>query len=406
MPEIVTKYRVFIASPSDLNEERQSIDEVVKELNMTFGSQNNLVIEVLKWETHSAPGVTINSVQEIINEDIGNTYDLFIGLMWLKFGTPTAVAGSGTEEEFINAYNRFKETPTSLQILFYFKNALPQSLQDINPDELLEINNFKKDLGNENVLYWNFKSVEELQSLLRLHIPRRINSLKVNNKTETAKSSAVEVDKIIESDDLGYLDYIDIAETCLADSTIAIRNINAATEWIGEKMSLKAEEIKILVGQGNQSNSRSLRKIFKATAQMMNEYTARVNVEQPIFFENYQNGIKALSSTINISDDFFNNENIDELIESKKSIVEMNAGINSGLNGMRGFYDSIIALPRIEKEINKAKRNVAITLEELMNDFVVSSQLAIELIKEMSNKIDKICIDSAVRTKSVGNLES
>jgi len=405
MPEIVTKYRVFIASPSDLNEERQAIDEVVKELNMTFGNQNNLVIEVLKWETHSAPGVTSNSVQEIINDDIGESYDLFIGLMWLKFGTPTAVSGSGTEEEFNKAFGRYKENPNSLQILFYFKNEPPKNLQDINPDELSKINYFKNSLGDENVLYWNFKLVEELQSLLRLHIPRRINSLK-NNNTEIAEANIVEVDEIIDSDELGFLDYIDLAETYLADSTIAIQNINSATEWIGEKISLKAEEINILVGQGHQSSSKNLRKIFKVTAQMMNEYAARVNVEQPIFFENYQNGIKAFSSTINISDDFFNDENIDELIESKKSIVEMNAGINSGLNGMRGFYDSIIALPRIEKEINKAKKNVAITLEELINDFIVSSQLAVELIKEISNKIDRICIDSSLSISNVEDDES
>lgn len=68
MPEIVTKYKAFIASPSDLNDDRQSIDEVIRELNLTFGQQNNIVIEALKWETHSAPGISSSHVQEIINK--------------------------------------------------------------------------------------------------------------------------------------------------------------------------------------------------------------------------------------------------------------------------------------------------------------------------------------------------
>ena len=33
MPEKVTKYKIFIGSPSDLAEERDSIDEVVKEVH-------------------------------------------------------------------------------------------------------------------------------------------------------------------------------------------------------------------------------------------------------------------------------------------------------------------------------------------------------------------------------------
>ena len=138
-----------------------------------------------------------------------------------------------------------------------------------------------------------------------------------------------------------------------------------------------------------------MRKVFKLTAQLMNEYASRVNVENPIFFENYQEGIKALSAIINISDDFFNKENIEELIESKESIIEMNRGINAGLNGMIGFYESVVELPRIEKEINKAKRNVAAKLDSLIKDLRMSSQLAIELIKEISEKIDRIEITFA-----------
>ncbi|MGB5436888.1 MAG: DUF4062 domain-containing protein, partial [Maribacter sp.] len=96
MAKTVTKYSVFIASPSDLQEERIAIEEVTKELNLTFGIKQNIVIELLKWETHSAPGISEIHPQELINEDIGNEYDIFIGLLWKKFGTPTDKAGSGT----------------------------------------------------------------------------------------------------------------------------------------------------------------------------------------------------------------------------------------------------------------------------------------------------------------------
>ena len=38
----------------------------------------------------------------LINDQIGK-YDIFLGVMWRRFGTPTGVAESGTEEEFRRA---------------------------------------------------------------------------------------------------------------------------------------------------------------------------------------------------------------------------------------------------------------------------------------------------------------
>ena len=59
--------------------------------------------------------------QGIINKQIGE-YDIFIGMMWKRFGTPTGKAGSGTEEEFRLAYE-YWETTKSVMILFYFCQA-------------------------------------------------------------------------------------------------------------------------------------------------------------------------------------------------------------------------------------------------------------------------------------------
>lgn len=105
-----------------MNEEREAVSEVVSELNLTYGNPNNIVIELLKWETNSAPAISKTSVQDIVNKDIPE-YDLFVGLLWMKFGTPTKDFGSGTEEEFNIAHKRFISNDKSLQILFYFKNS-------------------------------------------------------------------------------------------------------------------------------------------------------------------------------------------------------------------------------------------------------------------------------------------
>lgn len=148
MPENVLKYKVFVASPSDLLDEREAIDEVIEELNRTYGARCGIVIELLKWETHSGPGVAKDHVQSLINKDIGNDYDVFVGLLWKKFGTPTDKASSGTEEEYNSAYARYQDASYP-QILFYFKDSPPVSMDEIDPEELGKVKKFKQKIGNE-----------------------------------------------------------------------------------------------------------------------------------------------------------------------------------------------------------------------------------------------------------------
>lgn len=51
-------------------------------------------------------------------------YDIFVGIMWRRFGTETKVAGSGTEEEFPIAYRSWEEQRKLLELVFYFCQAV------------------------------------------------------------------------------------------------------------------------------------------------------------------------------------------------------------------------------------------------------------------------------------------
>jgi len=88
-------FRVFLASPGDTKNERRVAEKVISELNRTVGSRDGFSLVLLKWETNTYASVGTYS-QEVINRQIGD-FDIFIGIMWKKFGTPTKVAGSGSE---------------------------------------------------------------------------------------------------------------------------------------------------------------------------------------------------------------------------------------------------------------------------------------------------------------------
>src|ERR1700683_1063870 len=109
--------RVFVGSPSELSEERIRLDEVIREVNLLTGVTLGLRLESVKWETDTYPGIGVET-QAVIDEQIGDTYDIFMGMLWTKFGTPTLDAGSGTEHEFQRAYQQHKKNPDKLKIMF------------------------------------------------------------------------------------------------------------------------------------------------------------------------------------------------------------------------------------------------------------------------------------------------
>lgn len=54
MPATSRTYKVFVASPSDVAEERARLDEVIAEINITR-SDGDTRLELIKWETHALP---------------------------------------------------------------------------------------------------------------------------------------------------------------------------------------------------------------------------------------------------------------------------------------------------------------------------------------------------------------
>jgi hypothetical protein len=384
MATSITKYKIFLASPSDLEDDRASIDEVINELNLTFGKQNEIVLELIKWETHSAPAISMSHPQKIISSDLGNDYDLFIGLIWTKFGTPTDENESGTEEEFLNAYEKFKKNPLSIQILFYFNNSAI-SPTNLNPEQLTKIQNFKSDIGkNKKVLYWEYQDTQQLNKFLRIHIPQRILELHKAENTliKTTEINDTQETEIIE-EEYGLFDYLEMIEEYTNDSTQSLLRISDATVWVGEQFNRKTNEINALTLNGNQPGRNVLKDVFKRTAKIMDNFGNRIEPEIPIFFDNFEKSIEAFSNLFNISiADFDTDEQ--EITEAKESLSYLISGIESSIISMENFLQSIRDFPRMSKELNKARTNVGLKLEKLLENLRISNSIALELQKSIT----------------------
>jgi len=165
--------RVFISSPNDVQKERIIVKQVAEELNRTIAPRLNLYIRLLTWEDNVIP--CMGSPQEIINKSIGN-YDVLIGIMWKRFGTAAGKYNSGTEEEFRNAYDRWKLNNTP-QIMFYFSN-IPYVIK--SSDEVAQLKRviqFREEIDTKGIINY-FDSYDEFQGKIREHLTEVLFSYK------------------------------------------------------------------------------------------------------------------------------------------------------------------------------------------------------------------------------------
>lgn len=186
----VRKIRIFVASPSDLKDERERLPKVVEELNRLIGQEKNIVLELVSWETHVAPDM--GRAQTIINHQVG-PYDIFIGMMWKRFGTPTGTANSGTQEEFDTAFEYWK-TKHAPRIMFYFNQA-PYSLS--TPEEaeqLRRVLEFRTQLQKQGFVK-DYNEPDQFEQFVREHLNIAIRELieRSRGKVIHAKSNKTTV---------------------------------------------------------------------------------------------------------------------------------------------------------------------------------------------------------------------
>jgi hypothetical protein len=180
-----------------VSEERDIISNVViPEIqrifgdNQLLGNKQQIELEAIRWETHAWPDVG-DDAQDVINKEIGD-YDILVGIMWKRYGTPTKRAGSGTGEEFERAYDYFKAYQKP-KIMFYFRTA---PFYTTTPSELAQFQKvvkFRGKLEELGVLFWEYNSPLQFERNVREHLIRQIRHwikpTKAPSKSLTKKSA-------------------------------------------------------------------------------------------------------------------------------------------------------------------------------------------------------------------------
>lgn len=391
---------VFVASPSDVDEERNCLEEVIREFNTAWARELGIRLELIRWETHAYPSFG-EDPQSVINEQIPDDYDLFIGLMWYRFGTSTGRAGSGTAEEFQQAKERFDQDPSSLQLMFYFKDApVPEPPSKLDHSQLAKITEFRSNLGDKSGLYWSFVSLEDFEKLVRLHLTRHIQTWRSKHSIEAQRilgiESSIKKEGSLNSgttdfeDEPGLLDLMEQFEDEFTTITEITERIATATNEIGEKMQTRTSEIEEFTSGPDCTNRKVAKRLIARAAADMDQYVQRMEAELPLFSRHLNVGMNALVQAAAMAIEFKVEE--DDLGQAKENLDAVRE-FSDTLTGVEGriteFQDTIASLPRMTTTLNRSKRSMVTVLQLLINEFHNGQSMAREAEASFASIIDQ-----------------
>ncbi len=157
MSKTIKQIKILISCPADVENIKDLIEKCCSNFNPTFSKNENIVFEVVHWKKNVSPIITGGRAQDIINLEFEDQeYDIFIGILWKKFGEKQTNGKTPTEEEYEIALNNYKEKQRPKKVKVYFKQdpfEMPKTEEDLL--QMTEILRFKKQIQKEG-LYAEF----------------------------------------------------------------------------------------------------------------------------------------------------------------------------------------------------------------------------------------------------------
>lgn len=160
-------FRIMIASPSDVTEERAIIREAIYDWNAQHSEEREIVLLPVGWETHAVPEFG-DRPQALINKQVLKGADALVGVFWTRIGTHTGVEISGTVEE-IREHLRLGKPA-----MLYFSSR-PVNLDKVDAAQYEAVKGFRaecKKLG----LIESYAELTEFRQKLDRHLTRLVIS--------------------------------------------------------------------------------------------------------------------------------------------------------------------------------------------------------------------------------------
>ena len=421
MPQNVDILTVFVSGPSDVEAEKAALRPVVDELSERLMRTHGVALRVVGWPTDVRPGVNVD-LQAEINRQFGAKFDIYLGILGTRFGTPTQNAGSGTEEEFDQGLKRLRSDSCSLRVLFYFKTGKVDPF-NVEIDQLQKVKDFRAGLQSRGVLYRDFKKTTDFIKMVMNHLESLVSDEWQNGKwspipgldedspqqmTTTvtplsqdchSEDETGATDAFVDSsdngdgeDDLGLLDYVASFTEETSAMTLTLERMSKHTTRVGDEMQARTAETESLMSRykevkhvggsrEQQEYVANARGIVDLAAQNLSDFVQAMipsvdeyRTHSQAMFTNLRDGLQARSELGSPTEESIQ-QNLEELISNMASAQDSTAS----------FQASIESVPALTGKFKRAKRRAAAVLGGLIAEISLAAdgaQKALEMVRK------------------------
>ncbi|GAF74680.1 unnamed protein product, partial [marine sediment metagenome] len=190
----ITHYKIFLASPGGLEEERDEYYDIVNEYSQDILRFKNVKFDPCGYEETLAEYI---NTQEAINTQFLENCDYFILLIWDRIGTLTESGKSRTELEYMMAVNLLSDTEKPMHDIVVFSKEIEENkLRDEKDRRQLDrAKDFiKRLIEKEKGLIKPFNDLRSFRRLVTQHLTKWVCDHDSKYKEEPERISVMNIE--------------------------------------------------------------------------------------------------------------------------------------------------------------------------------------------------------------------
>lgn len=400
----VNVLRIFLASPGDVKAEREMIFALKEDLDLLIGKDKNIKFEIVNWERNSYPGKGTDA-QEVINEQINDEYDVFIGIFWQRFGTPTSRYESGTLEEYENAKKKYENDKENTHIMMYFKTEGNHNIYDIDLEQLKKVKDFKVRISKEDgILYSEFEKTEDLKNLAQINLAnlvrdkfakkKRIVKKTLQQKKNSDSTKIIDADKYellamkIDKGDYNiemenFLEDIEKTNGFLSDLASSTNKLTLVMNFFTTKTSEKTKQLNRINNiKDERLRLTKAKKVSNDYADDLDKYSEDFETLLPEFKDSISNSIQSYSEIIykTINSNSFDENKKNELLENLPNFI---SSVETAIEGTADFLETFTKMnTHLTSKYSTAKRRAELATNNVFKEMIRTKKLLKQLLDD------------------------
>jgi len=391
MAKTFTSLTIFVSGPSDAEAEKAALKVVVSDVSGMLEKTHGITLRLLGWPDSFRPGVGTDP-QSVINQQLKDQYDVYLGILGTRFGQPTPRAGSGTAEEFEGAIDRFRKDTTSVRVLFYF-NRMPVDPLDLDTDQLSKVQEFKGRLGAEGVLYRDFSDTGDFAKKIREHLYDLVHEEWSNNSWtaislgDKSKTFTAVTNALLESSNesvnaplgssgaLGVIELHDEFERAVAAAGEILVRLGAAINEHTRRTGERTDEIKALSAISNPRKELMRTKLTDIAARTADDMDVLADVlasETQKFRKENRSMFDNWGRAIDLQQEFAKSP--ERFAKDKAALEQLVKSIRTSRDSTVAFQSTVSRTPAMTGKLMEARKRLAGRMGELIAELQFAIQ--------------------------------